>query len=186
VSHAAADTLATVCGMSKQDSPTHGTPTVTEIAAGLIAEDRNDEAIAVLEPFLVEHPDDAEALYQLGSAHDSAGHEAQAVEPYRRALALGLSSERALATQIQLASTLRNLGETGESVAILRAAAAAHPEHRAARMFLALALASDDQGSAAVHELLDLLLTNPGPPEAYARSLRWYADDLVGRADPED
>ena len=157
-----------------------------EIAAALIAEDRNDEAIAVLEPFLVEHPDDAEALYQLGSAHDSAGHEAQAVEPYRRALDFGLPPERELATQIQLASTLRNLGETGESVAIMRAAVTAHPEHRAARMFLSLALVSDNQGPAAVHELLDLLLTSPGPPEAYARSLRWYADDLVGKADPAD
>ena len=157
-----------------------------EIAAALIAEDRNDEAIAVLELFLVEHRDDAEALYQLGSAHDSAGNEAQAVDPYRRALEIGLPPERELATQIQLASTLRNLGEMGESVEILRAALAAHPEHRAARMFLSLALVSDDQGAAAVHELLDLLLVNPGPPEAYARSLRWYADDLIGKADPED
>jgi hypothetical protein len=53
-------------------------------------------------------------------------------------------------------------------------------------MFLSLALVSDGQGPTAVHELLDLLLTNPGPPEAYARSLRWYADDLVGLAEPED
>ena len=28
--------------------------------------------------------------------------------------------------------------------------------------------------------LLDLLLTNPGPPERYARSLRNYTDDLDG------
>jgi hypothetical protein len=26
---------------------------------------------------------------------------------------------------------------------------------------------------------LDLMLTNPGPLEAYQRSLRWYADDLL-------
>ena len=120
--------------------------TAAETAAALIAEDRNDEAIAVLEPHLAANPDDAEALYQLGSAHDNAGHEASAVGPYRRALALGLPPDRELATQIQLASTLRNLGETTESVAILRAAATAHPEHRAARMFLSLALVSDDQG----------------------------------------
>src|SRR5688572_9239782 len=124
------------------------TERTVETAAGLIAEDRNDEAVAVLEPYLVENPDDAEALYQLGSAHDSAGREADAVGPYRRALALGLPPDRELATQIQLASTLRNLGETAEAVAILRAAATAHPGHRAARMFLALALVSDDQGPA--------------------------------------
>ena len=61
---------------------------------------------------------------------------------------------------------------------------AANPGHRAARMFLAHALLSNDQAAAAVHELLDLLLTDPGPPERYPGSLRWYADDLVGRAEP--
>ncbi len=155
-------------------------------AAALIAEDRPDEAIALLRPRLAANPDDPEALYQLGSAHDSAGREADAVGPYRRALAIGLPPARELATHIQLASTLRNLGQTAEAVAILRTAVDAHPEHRAARMFLSLALVSDGQGPTAVHELLDLLLTNPGPPEAYARSLRWYADDLVGLAEPED
>jgi predicted Zn-dependent protease len=155
----------------------------SDAAAALIAEDRHDEAIAILVPFVAAHPHDAEALYQLGSAHDSAGHEAQAVAPYRRALALGLPLERDLACRIQLASTLRNLGQTGEAVEILMATTTAHPDHRAAVMFLALALLSDGQPNAAVHALLELLLTNPGPPEAYARSLRWYAEDLLGVAD---
>jgi cytochrome c-type biogenesis protein CcmH/NrfG len=157
--------------------------TVADDAAVLIADDRFDEAIAILEPFVATQPRDAEALYQLGSAHDSAGHEADAVGPYRRALAIGLPSDRDLACRIQLASTLRNVGETGEAVDILRAATASHPDHRAAVMFLALALVSDGQPNAAVHALLDLLLTNPGAPESYARSLRWYADDLIGAAD---
>lgn len=160
-----------------------GAMTVSERAAALIDADSFDEAIAILEPFVVANPRDAEALYQLGSAHDSAGHEAAAIQPYRRALALGLPPERDLVCRIQLASTLRNLGTTGEAVEILMAASAAHPEHRAAVMFLALALLSDGQPNAAVHALLELLLTNPGPPEAYARSLRWYADDLIGVAD---
>lgn len=125
-------------------------------------------------------------LYELGSAHDSAGREAEAVGPYREALALGLPTDIELAARIQLASTLRNLGETGEAIAILRAVVDEHPGHRAARMFLALALVSAERGTEAVHELLDLLLTNPGPPERYERSLRWYADDLVGRAAPPD
>ena len=156
-----------------------------ERAAQLIDADRTAEAIALLEPWVAAHPDDAEAHYQLGSAHDSAGQEADAVDPYRRALAIGLPADRDLACRIQLASTLRNLGDSGEAVAILRAATAAHPGHRAGRMFLALALLSDDQAAAAVHELLDLLLRNPGPPERYARSLRWYADDLIGAAPPQ-
>lgn len=119
------------------------------------------------------------ALFELGGEHDAAGREADAVAPYRDALALGLPPELDLQCRIQLASTLRNLGEHGEAVALLRAVVADHPGHRAARMFLALALLSDEQGPAAVHALLDLLLTDPGPPERYTRSLRAYADDLV-------
>ena len=84
----------------------------------------------------------------------------------------------ALAARIQLASTLRNIGETHESVEILEAAVAEHPQYGAARMFLALALVSDGREMEAVQLLLDLLLTNPGPPERYARSLRNYTDDL--------
>ena len=150
-------------------------------AAYLIESGRLDDAIAILEPYVAAHADDPEALYQLGSAHDSAGDEAAAVEPYRRALALGLVPERDLACRIQLASTLRNLGETGEAVAILRDVTAANPRDRAAVMFLALALLSDGQPDDAVHALLGLLLTNPGPPERYARSLRAYADALTDR-----
>ena len=147
-------------------------------AETLIDGGRYDEAIEILEVILAAGPDDPVALYQLGSAHDSAGHEAEAVEPYRRALAAGLDPEMALAARIQLASTLRNIGETRESVEILEAAVAEHPQHRAARMFLALALVSDNRPTEAVRTLLDLLLTNPGPPERYARSLRNYTDDL--------
>jgi thioredoxin-like negative regulator of GroEL len=122
-------------------------------------------------------------LFELAGDHDAAGRESEAVAPYREALEVGLPPDLDLQARIQLASTLRNLGDHVEAVAILRDVVARHPHHRAARMFLALALVSDGQGPAAVHELLDLLLTDPGPPERYAVSLRWYADDLVGVAD---
>lgn len=125
-------------------------------------------------------------LFELAGEHDAAGRESEAVAPYREALELGLPPDLELRARIQLASTLRNLGEHAEAVAILREVVRLHPDHRAARMFLALALVSDGQAPAAVHELLDLLLTHPGPPEAYAVSLRWYADDLVGLAAADD
>ena len=125
-------------------------------------------------------------LLELAGDYDEAGREAEAVAPYRQAIDLGLPPDLEVRARIQLASTLRNLGETNESVAILRSVVAANPNLRAARMFLALALLSDGRGEAAVHELLDILLTDPGPPEAYARSLRWYADDLIGIAQPDD
>src|SRR5262245_32713436 len=155
-------------------------------ATQLIDQERYDVAVGLLVPHLDAHPDDAEAWYQLGSAHDAAGREAEAVGPYEQALELGLSADLELATRIQFASTLRNLDRADEAVAILHAALEARPGHRAARMFLALALLDAGQPREAVHDLLDLLLTDPGPPEAYARSLRWYADDLVGRASADD
>jgi predicted Zn-dependent protease len=151
----------------------------TTTAETLIESGRYEQAIALLEVVLAAAPDDPVALYHLGSAHDSAGHEGQAVGPYRRALAHGLDPQLAVAARIQLASTLRNLGETSEAVEILEAVVNEHPEHRAARMFLALALVSDGRAIEAVHLLLDLLLTDPGPPERYARSLRNYTDDLA-------
>ena len=127
--------------------------------------------------------DRAVELFEIGGEHDSAGREAEAVAPYREAIELGLPPDLDVQAHIQLASTLRNLGQTQESVAMLRGVVAREPTHRAARMFLSLALLSDGQPGSAVHELLDLLLTDPGPPERYARSLRAYADDLVEPSD---
>jgi predicted Zn-dependent protease len=125
-------------------------------------------------------------LFELGGEHDSAGHETEAVRQYREAIELGLPADLDLQARIQLASTLRNLGEFEEAVAILRDVVAHEPGHRAARMFLSLALLSDGQPEAAVHELIDLLLTNPGQPERYTKSLRAYADDLVRPAAADD
>jgi hypothetical protein len=48
-------------------------------------------------------------------------------------------------------------------------------------MFLSLALLDADQPRAAVHELLDIILQDPGPPERYRRSLRAYADELLAQ-----
>ena len=62
---------------------------------------------------------DAIALFELASAHDSTGHEQQAAPLYRQALAAGLVGERRRRAVIQLASTLRNLGQAEESLALL-------------------------------------------------------------------
>jgi hypothetical protein len=65
--------------------------------------------------------DDPVALFELASAHDSTDHEAEAAALYRRALALGLPDGLRRRVSIQLASTLRNLGQAEEGVSILRA-----------------------------------------------------------------
>ena len=149
-----------------------------ETGQAMIDAERYDEAIRHFEDLASEYPDDPRVLLYLAGAYDSAGREEQAVAPYRAALAGGLDEEETLRALIQLASTLRNLDQDQEAVDILTKLCAEHPEHRAGRAFLALALTSAGKAEAAVVELLDLLLTSPGPVESYARSLRWYTDDL--------
>ncbi len=145
----------------------------------LLDEERYQEAIDHFIDLADRHPGNPRVALHLAGAYDSAGREEEAVAPYRAALAAGLDDDERLRARIQLASTLRNLGQTQEAVEILTAVCEENPRHRAARAFLALALTSADHAPEAVSELLDLLLTNPGPLEAYQRSLRWYADDLL-------
>ena len=149
----------------------------------MIDAERYDEAIQHFEGLASEHPNDPRVLLHLAGAYDSAGREDRAVAPYRAALAGGLDEEETLRALIQLASTLRNLDQDDEAVEILTMLCAEHPEHRAGRAFLALALTSAGKPDKAVVELLDLLLTNPGAVESYTRSLRWYTDDLRRKSD---
>ena len=153
----------------------------TALALGeqMVEEERYQQAIDHFKALAAQHPENPSVLFRLAGAYDSAGREVEAIAPYRAALASGLNESEDLRARIQLASTLRNVGEFEEAVQILTQVCAKNPELRAARAFLALALTSAGHADRAVSELLDLLLTNPGPLEAYHRSLRGYADDLV-------
>ncbi len=155
-----------------------------ESGQAMIEAEHYDQAIRHFEALASEHPGDPRVLLHLAGAYDSAGREEQAVAPYRAALAGELGEEETLRARIQLASTLRNLDQDQEAVEILTQLCAEHPEHRAGRAFLALALTSAGMAETAVAELLDLLLTSPGPVESYNRSLRWYTDDLRRKARP--
>jgi cyanophycin synthetase len=152
--------------------------TAIVLGDSLIDDERYQEAIDHFNLLAAQYPENQYIVLHLAGAYDSAGREEEAVAPYRIALAAGLSEPEDLRARIQLASTLRNVGEHDEAVQILTKVCAENPEHRAARAFLAVALTSAGHADQAVSELLDLLLTNPGPLEAYQRSLRWYADDL--------
>ena len=86
--------------------------------------------------------DDAVAAHELGGAHDSTGHSDLAVPHYRRALELGLDGSRHRQAVIQLASSLRNLGQASESVTLLEEERDARTDELddAVRAFLAFAL----------------------------------------------
>lgn len=85
-------------------------------------EEVGDETIARIDALAAERgTDDARAEFERAGARDSAGRPAEAVALYRRALALGLDEEHRPQCVIQLASSLRNLGEYDDALAVIRA-----------------------------------------------------------------
>jgi hypothetical protein len=141
--------------------------------------DERPDFVADLEKLVAElPPDDPVGLFERASAFDSTGHPDRAVPLYRAALERGLTGVRRRRAVIQLASSLRNLGQAAQSVELLRAERAAGPDELddAVAAFLALALTSVGRDREAVSVALTALA--PHLPR-YQRSLAAYAEDLV-------
>jgi len=137
-----------------------------------------DELVAELPP------GSAVAVFERACAFDSTGHPDRAVPLYRRTLELGAEGERRRRAVIQLASSLRNLGEVAESLDLLEAELDQPPDplDDAVRAFLALALVDSGREREAVSVSLAALA--PHLPR-YQRSLGNYAQELVdGEAAP--
>jgi hypothetical protein len=150
---------------------------VDELWARLDALD--DEAfLAEMGSLADERPSgDAEAAFERACAFDSTGHSDRAVPLYRDALAAGLDGLRRRRAVIQLASSLRNLGELDESVVLLEAERTEGTDELddAVTAFLALALADTGREREAASIALEALA--PHLPR-YQRSLAAYARDL--------
>ena len=142
-------------------------------------EEHEQRFLTELDQLVAELPDgSAIAAFERAAAYDSTGHSDLAVPLYRQALESGLEGLRRRRATIQLASSLRNLGQSHESVALLRAERAAGSDELddAVDAFLALALA--DAGHE--REGLSLALTALAPHlPRYQRSLRNYARLLI-------
>ena len=110
--------------------------------------------------------------------YDSTGHPDLAVPLYRQALEQGLEGENRRRAVIQMASSLRNLGEVDESVALLTAELEQPSDHLddAVRAFLALALADGGRAREGLAHALTALA--PHLPR-YQRSLAAYAEELA-------
>jgi hypothetical protein len=123
-------------------------------------------------------PDSGIGLFERAASLDSTGHSDLAVPLYRQALERGLTGERRRRAVIQMASSLRNLGQPQESVALLTAELDAGSDHLddAVRAFLALALV--DVGREREAASLALGALAPHLPR-YQRSLANYARLLV-------
>ena len=128
-------------------------------------------------------PDDPAALYERGSARDSAGRESEAEPLYRAALSSGrLDAKRRPQATIQLASTLRNLGQLDESEELLRSeldqcircsTVYALPDET--RAFLALTLLG--QGNSVDAAVLALIALAPHLSR-YSRSVSGNAEEI--------
>ncbi|WP_110945387.1 tetratricopeptide repeat protein [Streptomyces avicenniae] len=123
-------------------------------------------------------PEDPAGLFELASALDATDQESEAAHLYRRALAAGLDGPRRRQAVIQLASTLRNLGRSEESVSLLRAERAVASDDLDDALAAFLALSLTDAGRE--REAVSLLLRTLSPHlTRYRRSVDGYADDLL-------
>lgn len=147
-------------------------------------EDQPDLTIETMRRLVDERPsDDPDGTYEWASVHDFLGREVEAVPLYRKALADGLSGDRRPQAVIQLASSLRNVGEAREAVELLQDAAPDSVTGDAARAFLALALYDDGRPGEALRVALKALA--PTLP-LYRRSVSSYADELTEEPHPAD
>jgi tetratricopeptide (TPR) repeat protein len=140
---------------------------------------RSDDFFIALNALLAELPaDSAIALFERACAHDSTGHPDQAAPLYQAALAAGLVGIRRRRAVIQMASSLRNLGDAERAAALLTVELRApHDElYEAVRAFLALALA--DLGKEREALSLSLTALSTYLPR-YNGSLARYASALV-------
>jgi Tetratrico peptide repeat len=92
---------------------------------------REDAFFAEIDALAAELPDgDADGLFHRACARDSWGHSDLAVPLYRAALARGgLTGENRRRAVIQLASSLRNVGEAAAGLALLEAERAHGSDH---------------------------------------------------------
>lgn len=129
---------------------------------------------ARIDALAAQAPTVASGLFERAGAFDSTGHSDLAVPLYRQALQLGLDPSRRRQATVQLASSLRNLGQASESVALLTVEQKADSDDLddAVAGFLALALADAGREREALSVALTALA---GHLTRYRRSLSNYA-----------
>lgn len=149
------------------------------------ANDADASATLALMLVLVEQrpKKDPEAIYEWASIHDFLGLEAEAIPLYEEALSLGLDGPRRAQAVIQLASSLRNVGNPEAAADILSGVLPEPVTGDAAQAFLALALHDRGEPSAALRVALRALAkTLP----LYSSVIARYADALAPSTDATD
>ena len=135
-----------------------------------------EETLAAMKALVAELDEtDARASFELASVHDFLGLEQEAIPLYNKALELGLEGVARDKAVIQLASSLRNVGNPIDAIALLQATNFSDELHEAASVFVALA--KFDIGDKA--EALTLAREDSYPADGmYARSIKFYLSQL--------
>ncbi|WP_190014032.1 tetratricopeptide repeat protein [Streptomyces lucensis] len=142
-------------------------------------EERAEEFRALIDALVAELPDDSPlGPFEQACAWDSTGHSDKAAPLYREALARGLDGYRGRRTKIQLASSLRNVGQAEEGVELLTPELDGPSDELddAVRACLALCLSSLGRDREGLSLVLGALA--PHLPR-YQRSMANYARALV-------
>ena len=136
--------------------------------------------LELLQDALKSNPNDPMIYYQIGWTHDALGKESDAVEPYKKALALGLKGKSREGLFVGLSSTLRCLGKYSEAIDVIDQARSEYPNEIVFSVFRALILNNLDRGDEAITSLLSTLLdtTNDLGVRQYDRALRFYSTRL--------
>lgn len=159
-----------------------------ELDSIFAARDRDDMAptIAALQRLYELHPHDARVLYEIGGAHDTAGHEEIALGFYEQAMAEGLDGDLRRRCFLQYGSTLRNLGRIDDSVAVFARARAEFPSSVSLGAFEALTQHAAGRPNSAIATLLILLAEHVDAEEInrYKPAMRGNAEYLVSLDGP--
>lgn len=136
--------------------------------------------VEVAAALYADHPGDPRIAYEYAGTRDSAGDEAAAVPLYEEALAAGLREPHRHRAQVQLASSLRNVGRLDEAVAVIDDVAARHPDSLGIAAFRALVHHDAGHPTEALSALLAAVATTSTDPDIvrYRRALSTYAADL--------
>jgi tetratricopeptide (TPR) repeat protein len=137
-----------------------------------------DHMLPALRALDTRHPHAPEIAFQLAYTLELGGRPAEAVAPYERALALGLSPAEHLNALVGLGNALRLAGEAERAAELLGRAELQFPEARELTAYRALALRDADRASEAVQVLMDLAI-EVGAEDlglaAHQRALRHHA-----------
>jgi tetratricopeptide (TPR) repeat protein len=116
-------------------------------------------------------------------ALDREGREHEAIHYYDRAWHAGVPADRKQRFIVGYGSTLRNVGRADEAVGLLAQAVADHPDYAPYSAFLALALLSSGNASAALATMLGVALDHARPSlDGYDRALTDYHKELLEKA----